>query len=189
MTGTSAAAAPTLPALRGAARARRIGVALLVLAVYVAITWFIARSNINIQGLALVAAVFGMLALSLDLVAGTLGLYSLGVGGFFAIGAYSTTLLATNLGINVFLLLPLMIILTGGLGVIIGAASLRVSGLYFAITTFIFTLVITVLATDLQITNGMQGCLGRIFQRFPMRSLRSALQSPGRSCWRSSLRP
>ena len=35
--------------------------------------------------------------------------------------------------------------------------SLRVSGLYFAITTFIFTLVITVLATDLQITGGTAG--------------------------------
>jgi branched-chain amino acid transport system permease protein len=167
MTGTSAAAAPTLPAIPGAVRARRIATGLLVAALYIAITWFIARSDINIQGLALVAAVFGMLALSLDLVAGTLGLYSLGVGGFFAIGAYSTTLLATNLGVNVFLLLPLMIILTGGFGIIIGAASLRVSGLYFAITTFIFTLVITVLATDLQITNGMQGLLGPDFPGFP----------------------
>jgi branched-chain amino acid transport system permease protein len=167
MTGTSAAAAPMLPALRGAARARRIGVGVLVAAVYVGITWFIARSDINIQGLALVAAVFGMLALSLDLVAGTLGLYSLGVGGFFAIGAYSTTLLATNLGINVFLLLPLMIVVTGGFGLVIGAASLRVSGLYFAITTFIFTLVITVLTTDLQVTNGMQGLLGPDFPAFP----------------------
>jgi branched-chain amino acid transport system permease protein len=167
MTGTSAAAAPTLPAIPGAVRARRIVTGLLVAVVYIAITWFIARSDINIQGLALVAAVFGMLALSLDLVAGTLGLYSLGVGGFFAIGAYSTTLLATNLGINVFLLLPLMIVVTGAFGIIIGAASLRVSGLYFAITTFIFTLVITVLATDLQITNGMQGLLGPDFPAFP----------------------
>jgi len=167
MTGASAAAAPTLTALSGAERAWRVGVGLLVAALYIAVTWFIARSDINVQGLALVAAVFGMLALSLDLVAGTLGLYSLGVGGFFAIGAYSTTLLATNLGINVFLLLPLMIIVTGGFGIVIGAASLRVSGLYFAITTFIFTLVITVLTTDLQITNGMQGLLGPDFPSFP----------------------
>jgi branched-chain amino acid transport system permease protein len=166
-TTTSAATESVLPAMSGAGQARRIGVGLLVVVVYVAITWFIARSDINVQGLALVAAVFGMLALSLDLVAGVLGLYSLGVGGFFAIGAYSTTLLATNLGVNVFLLLPLMILLTAGFGIVIGAASLRVSGLYFAITTFIFTLVITVLATDLQITNGMQGLLGPDFPAFP----------------------
>ncbi len=45
--------------------------------------------------------------------------------------------------------------------------SLRVSGLYFAITTFIFTLVLTVLATDLQITGGLQGLLGPAFPDFP----------------------
>jgi branched-chain amino acid transport system permease protein len=167
MNPPSSGTASALPAISSPARAQRIVVGFVVVAVYISITWFIARSDINIQGLALVAAVFGMLALSLDLVAGTLGLYSLGVGGFFAIGAYSTTLLATNLGVNVFLLLPLMILVTAGFGIVIGAASLRVSGLYFAITTFIFTLVITVLATDLQITNGMQGLLGPDFPAFP----------------------
>jgi branched-chain amino acid transport system ATP-binding protein/branched-chain amino acid transport system permease protein len=70
-------------------------------------------------------------------------------------------------GMNVFLLIPIVIVVTGLLGVILGAASLRVSGLHFAITTFIFTLVITVLATDLQITNGMQGLLGPNFPDLP----------------------
>ena len=45
--------------------------------------------------------------------------------------------------------------------------SLRVSGLYFAITTFVFTLVLTVLATDLSITGGLQGLLGPTFPDFP----------------------
>jgi branched-chain amino acid transport system permease protein len=139
----------------------------LVILVYLAITFGVANTNLNVQSIVLNAAVFGILAISLDLVAGTLGLYSLGVGGFFAIGAYSTTLAATNLGLNVFVLLPLVIVVTGLLGIFIGAASLRVSGLYFAITTFIFTLVTTVLATDLQITNGMQGLLGPEFPEFP----------------------
>ena len=53
----------------------------------------------------LVAAVFGILAISLDLVAGMLGLYSLGQGGFFAIGAYFTTIVVNSLGWNVFLIL------------------------------------------------------------------------------------
>ncbi|HEY3621796.1 MAG TPA: ATP-binding cassette domain-containing protein [Roseiarcus sp.] len=38
---------------------------------------------------------------------------------------------------------------------------------YFAITTFIFTLVLTVLATDLKITGGLQGLLGPAFPDFP----------------------
>ena len=115
----------------------------------------------------LVAAVFGILAISLDLVAGMLGLYSLGQGGFFAIGAYFTTIVVNSLGWNVFLVLLIVLLVAGVIGLAVGAMSLRVSGLYFAITTFIFTLVLTVLATDLKITGGLQGLLGPAFPDFP----------------------
>jgi branched-chain amino acid transport system permease protein len=134
---------------------------------YLALTLFVARSSMTVQSLALVAAVFSILAISLDLVAGMLGLYSLGQGGFFAIGAYLTTIVATNLEANVFWLLPAILVATGLCGALIGAMSLRVSGLHFAITTFVFTLVLTVLATDLQITGGLQGLLGPAFPDFP----------------------
>jgi branched-chain amino acid transport system permease protein len=111
--------------------------------------------------------VFGVLAISLDLVAGMLGLYSLGQGGFFAIGAYFTTIVVTSLDWNVFLVLLIVLLVAGVIGLAVGAMSLRVSGLYFAITTFIFTLVLTVLATDLKITGGLQGLLGPAFPDFP----------------------
>ena len=87
------------------------------------------------RSLILVAAVFGILAISLDLVAGMLGLYSLGQGGFFAIGAYLTTIIVNELGWNVFLMLFVVLAAAGGAGLAVGAISLRVSGLYFAITT------------------------------------------------------
>jgi branched-chain amino acid transport system permease protein len=134
---------------------------------YLAATYFVAWADLQVQGLILVAAIYAILAICLDATAGILGLYSLGVGGFFAIGAYLTTILSTVYGMNLFLLIPIVVVITGLLGIILGAASLRVSGLHFAITTFIFTLVITVLATDLQITNGMQGLLGPNFPDLP----------------------
>src|ERR1700722_2047231 len=140
---------------------------------YLVATYLIAWADLQGQGLILVAAIYAILAICLDATAGVLGLYSLGVGGFFAIGAYLTTILSTIYGMNLFLLIPIVVVTTGLLGVI-GAALLRVSGLHFAITTFIFTLVITVLATDLQITNGMQGLLG---PNFP--DLRDSLASLG----------
>lgn len=139
----------------------------LFIAAYLVLTYLIAQANLHIQSLALVAAVFGILAISLDLVAGMLGLYSLGQGGFFAIGAYFTTILATQYEVNVFWLLPGVLIASGLTGALIGAMSLRVSGLYFAITTFVFTLVLTVLATDLSITGGLQGLLGPTFPDLP----------------------
>jgi branched-chain amino acid transport system permease protein len=159
-----------VPAESPAARARgwRPLGALAVLVAYVAATAFVAQSDLGFQNLVLVAAVFGILAISLDLVAGMLGLYSLGQGGFFAIGAYATTILANDYGWNVFALLVLVLVATGLIGVAVGAMSLRVSGLYFAITTFIFTLVLTVLATDMvDVTGGLQGLLGPAFPDFP----------------------
>ena len=156
-------------ALAGAGLKPRFGTigAALFVAAYLAATALVAHGDLGLQSLVAVAAVFGILAISLDLVAGMLGLYSLGQGGFFAIGAYLTTIVVNNLGWNVFLVLLIVLVVAGVIGLAVGAMSLRVSGLYFAITTFIFTLVLTVLATDLKITGGLQGLLGPAFPDFP----------------------
>jgi branched-chain amino acid transport system permease protein len=129
-------------------------------------TYAVATGSLYTQGLVLTAAVFAILALSLDLVAGMLGLYSLGHAGLFALGAYGTALLSVNHGWNIFLLLPVCIIGVGAVGLVLGALSLRVSGLYFAITTFVFTLVLTVVASDFSFTGGDQGLLGPLFPAF-----------------------
>jgi branched-chain amino acid transport system permease protein len=52
-------------------------------------------------------------------------------------------------------------------GLLLGTLTLRVSGLYFAITTFIFTLVVTVVASDFAFTGGYGGLIGPIFPEFP----------------------
>jgi branched-chain amino acid transport system permease protein len=157
-------ARPALAAGAGASpfKRRRVAVLLFVIG-YLVFTAVVANSNLRVQSLVLVAADFGIIAISLDMVAGMLGLYSLGQGGFFALGAYITAIAATDLDMSVFALLPIVIVVTGLAGVMIGAMSLRVGGLYFAITTFVFTLVLTVLATDLQITRGLQGLIGPSF--------------------------
>ncbi|MBZ9936880.1 ATP-binding cassette domain-containing protein [Mesorhizobium sp. BR1-1-16] len=139
----------------------------LAIVAYLVLTFFVAKANLSIQSVVLVAAVFAVLAISLDLVAGMLGLYSLGQGGFFGIGAYVTTILAGQFGWDVFLLLFVVLAVTGVAGALVGAMSLRVSGLHFAITTFIVTLVLTVLETNLEITGGLQGQLGPAFPDFP----------------------
>ena len=127
----------------------------------------LAHSSSYQQGLLLVAAVYSILALSLDLVAGATGLYSLGHAGLFALGAYTTTILATHYGWNIFLALPVAVVAVGAVGIIIGALSVRVSGLYFAITTLIFTIIVNVLLSDLTITGGYQGLASPTFPSFP----------------------
>jgi branched-chain amino acid transport system permease protein len=140
---------------------------LLLIAAYLVFTYWGAHSTLYVQGLILVAAVFGMLAVSLDLVAGMTGLYSLGHAGLFALGAYATTILYNDHGWNLFLILPACIVGVGLVGLALGALSLRVSGLYFAITTFVFTLVLTVVASDSGFTGGYGGLIGPIFPEFP----------------------
>jgi branched-chain amino acid transport system permease protein len=152
-----------------AARVSRVksGLTVAVLVAYAASTLGLAHSSNYDQGLLLVAAVFAILALSLDLVAGATGLYSLGHAGLFAIGAYGTTILYTRYGWNIFWSLPVMIVAVGVVGVIIGALSLRVSGLYFAITTLIFTIIVNVVLSDSTITGGYQGLPSPPFPSFP----------------------
>jgi branched-chain amino acid transport system permease protein len=53
-------------------------------------------------------------------------------------------------------------------GALLGALSLRVSGLYFAITTFIFTIIVYVLLSNSSWTFGLQGTTGPIFPNFPV---------------------
>jgi branched-chain amino acid transport system permease protein len=137
------------------------------LAGYGVFAYWAAHSTLYIQGLVLVAAVFGMLAVSLDLVAGMTGLYSLGHAGLFALGAYATTILYNDHHWNLFLILPACLLGVGAVGLVLGAVSLRVSGLYFAITTFVFTLVVTVFASDSTFTGGYGGLIGPIFPEFP----------------------
>lgn len=154
------------PRPRGRAVPWRAPTGALIAIVFVWGTYAVATGSLYTQGLVLTAAVFAILALSLDLVAGMLGLYSLGHAGLFALGAYATALLQTQHGWNIFLLLPVCIIGVGAVGMVLGALSLRVSGLYFAITTFVFTLVLTVVASDFSFTGGDQGLLGPLFPPF-----------------------
>lgn len=164
------------PQPRGRAIPWRMPFGILVAAAFVWGTYAVATGSLYTQGLVLTAAVFAILALSLDLVAGMLGLYSLGHAGLFALGAYTTTILNINHGWNIFLLLPVCILGVGAVGLVLGALSLRVSGLYFAITTFVFTLVLTVVASDFSFTGGTQGLLGPLFPAFG-----SALSGLGKS--------
>lgn len=133
---------------------------------YLGVTAGVAHGTIYSQSVVTNAMIFATLAVSLDLVAGMTGLYSLGHAGLFALGAYSTALFG-HLGWNVFLLLPVAIVGTAAVGAILGTLSLRVSGLYFAIMTFIFSLVVNVILADFGFTGGLNGTAGPTFPGLP----------------------
>ena len=123
------------------------------------------------------SAIYIVLALSLNLVNGFTGLFSLGCAGFMAVGAYVSALLSMSPDIKEmnFFLEPLtpwlqnltlpfgVALIAGGIcaaiaGLIIGLPVLRLRDDYLAIATLGFAEIIRVVVTNLQsLTNGAQG--------------------------------
>lgn len=151
---------------QGRSRWRWVGLGAFVV-LYVLATLGLGHMSNYDQGLLLVAVTYSILALSLDMVAGMLGLFSLGHAGFFAIGAYLSAILINNYHWNLFATLGFVMVVNVVVGYVIGALSLRVSGLYFAIVTYIFTLIVVVVADQTNITGGYQGIPGALFPSFP----------------------
>lgn len=123
------------------------------------------------------SAIYIILALSLNLLVGFTGLFSLGHAGFMAVGAYVSALLTMTPAqktMNFFLtpIVPwlaeiqvpfILALLLAGLcaafvGLLIGAPALRLRDDYLAIATLGFAEIIRVLITNAQpLTNGAQG--------------------------------
>jgi branched-chain amino acid transport system permease protein len=146
-----------------------------VLAGYVVVTDVLAHGSLYTQSLCLTAAVFAVLALGVNLVA-TTGLYSLAQAGLFAIGSYLCAIYTEKWMVSPYVLLPICILVCAAVGLALGALSLRVSGLYFTISTFIFTLIVGAVISILGITGGYNGLSGPILSDFP-----SGLSSLGSS--------
>jgi len=87
------------------------------------------------------ALIYTLLALGLNLVMGETGLLHLGYVAFFAIGAYSTAILASprfDLHLPFWQLLPISIVLAMIAGFLVGLPTLRLRGDYLAIVTLGF---------------------------------------------------
>jgi branched-chain amino acid transport system permease protein len=102
-----------------------------------------------------------LIVMSLFLLSGLSGQISLGHAGFYAIGAYTSAILCTRLGISPWITIFIGAIAAGIVGLIIGYPSLRLRGPYFIISTVGFCEIVylTVLNwTDL--TRGPMGITG-----------------------------
>ncbi|MDO9516109.1 MAG: branched-chain amino acid ABC transporter permease [Syntrophales bacterium] len=79
-----------------------------------------------------------ILAVGLNILVGSTGQMALGHAGFFAIGAYGTVLLMTQLHIPFFLAIILASFIAAFFGFILGLPALRLEGPYLAIATLSF---------------------------------------------------
>jgi branched-chain amino acid transport system permease protein len=115
--------------------AGRIGNLLLLLAALVvaSMPWWAANYHLQLASTALVSA---MLALSLQLLVGGVGLVSLGHAAFFGVGAFAIHLLPA--GLSILLTLPAAALLAALAALPVGALSLRTRGFYFLMVTLAF---------------------------------------------------
>ena len=80
--------------------------------------------------------------LGLNLLSGVAGQISLGHAGFLLIGAYSQAILTTDLKLPTLLAVVLSGFIAAAASLVVGVPSLRLKGLYLAITTLAFTFIV-----------------------------------------------
>jgi len=144
---------------------------LAVLVVIGAVSWFSSSYNPYFLDIAVTCGINITLAVSLNLINGYTGQFSLGHAGFMGVGAYAAAMLTTSFGVS---LLPVLAgqewllfalaLLAGGLaaavaGLIVGVPSLRLKGDYLAIVTLGFGEIIRVVLNNIDAVGGPRGLI------------------------------
>jgi branched-chain amino acid transport system permease protein len=107
------------------------------------------------------ACLYGTMALGLNVIWGMAGMINLGLVGFFAFGAYTSTLTTINLGLPIPLGVALAALATAGAGVVVALATARMRGDYLAIVTLGFAEAVRITASnEIWLTNGTDGISG-----------------------------
>jgi branched-chain amino acid transport system permease protein len=118
----------------------RIGMLAVIALVLIAQPFLVGSIVTQILG---TVGIYILMGLGLNIVVGYAGLLDLGYVAFYAVGAYLTALItsptsALGWGLNFWIALPLVILLSAIVGLFIGAPVLRLRGDYLAIVTLGF---------------------------------------------------
>ena len=109
----------------------------------------------------IMAGIFAVLALSLNLLLGYTGQLSLGHAAFFGIGAYASALLTVKLEWSPWIGLVVAVALPAVAGWIIGRLALKIRGAYFVLLTISFAGVVSLVSVNwMELTNGPLGLPG-----------------------------
>ena len=126
-----------------------------VLAFALVFPWVFDAYQVNIMVLALIFVVLG---LGLNITVGLAGLLDLGYVAFFAIGAYTYALLNTQFGLGFWICLPLGGLAGALLGTLLGFPILRLRGDYLAIVTLGFGSIAKIVIENWEeVTSGAKG--------------------------------
>src|SRR5574338_1420857 len=117
---------------------RRIAYAILLAVIVISFPFVDRFTNLRWTAQVIFALIFTILALGLNIVVGFAGLLDLGYAAFFAIGAYTTGILASpvhNIQWNFWIVIWIAAAMAAVWGLILGAPTLPLRGDYLAIVT------------------------------------------------------
>ncbi|HZQ00311.1 MAG TPA: branched-chain amino acid ABC transporter permease [Reyranella sp.] len=108
-----------------------------------------------------IGGIYGLLALSLNLIWGGAGMVNLGLAGFFAVGAYASALLTTTAHAPIAVGWLVALICGGIAGLIVTLSTTRLREDYLAIVTLGFAEVVRLIASnEIWLTHGTDGISG-----------------------------
>lgn len=107
-----------------------------------------------------IVCIYALLALSFDLLANFVGLVSLGGAFFIGTGGYLAAILNTSFGIPPFLTIPAATLLGAAICTLLLLPCLPLRGVYFAIVSLMYPLVLARIIEALNILGGTDGIMG-----------------------------
>ena len=109
---------------------------------------------------AVLAGIYGIFTLGLQLNTGFTGLLNFGQAGFMAIGAYTIGILVVDWGWSLWPALAAGIVLAVAASIVVGVSSLRLRGDHFAIATIAFAEIVRYTLQNARFSGGNQGVIG-----------------------------
>ena len=111
--------------------------------------------------LVIMSGIYMILALSLNLLIGYAGLFSVGHGAFYGIGAYAAAILSTRYGLPFWVEVFAASAIAGAVGYVIGRPILRLRGDHLALATFgLAVIALSVFTNWTDLTRGPLGIRG-----------------------------
>jgi branched-chain amino acid transport system permease protein len=111
-------------------------------------------------GVGVIAGIYGIFVLGLQINVGFTGILNLGQAGFMSIGAYTMGMLVVDANWSLWAALPVAVAVAVLAGVLVGLPSLRLRSDYFAIATIAFAEIVRYTFQNAAFAGGNQGIIG-----------------------------
>lgn len=135
---------------------------IIALMIYVVIQVLLTTGTINdvAESTLIMICINIMLGVSLNLINGITGQFSMGHAGFMSVGAYVSAILTLNFNMPFIITLLIAGVIAGIFGLLIGMPTLRLNGDYLAIATLGFGEIIRIILLNTEYVGGASGLSG-----------------------------